>query len=199
MTATGSRLATPERKTEWLLLVYRIPSEPTRLRATAWRRLKSLGAIYLQNAVAALPASPASERALRTLRAEIGDMGGTATLLNAAPLAGGADITATFNAARDDEYDEIVDKCADFLTEIATETAAAHFTFAELEENDEDLTKLRGWHAKISARDVLGATGATGVRQALDQCATALEQFAANVYTADHDAGHGGDAGTGGN
>jgi hypothetical protein len=28
----------------WLLLVYRIPSEPTRLRATVWRRLKALGA-----------------------------------------------------------------------------------------------------------------------------------------------------------
>ena len=41
----------------WLLLVYRMPSEPTRLRATVWRRIKSLGAIYLQNSAAALPAS----------------------------------------------------------------------------------------------------------------------------------------------
>jgi len=32
----------------WLLLVYRVPSEPTRLRAAVWRRLKSLGAVYLQ-------------------------------------------------------------------------------------------------------------------------------------------------------
>ncbi|MDQ1548465.1 MAG: hypothetical protein QOD27_123, partial [Microbacteriaceae bacterium] len=38
---------------EWLVLIYKIPPEPTRLRAGAWRRLKSLGAIYLQNSVAA--------------------------------------------------------------------------------------------------------------------------------------------------
>jgi hypothetical protein len=43
----------------WLVLVYRIPSDPTRLRATVWRRLKSLGAVYLQNSAAALPASDA--------------------------------------------------------------------------------------------------------------------------------------------
>lgn len=42
----------------WLMLVYRVPSEPTRLRAAVWRRLRSLGAIYLQNsaAVAHVPA-----------------------------------------------------------------------------------------------------------------------------------------------
>jgi len=33
----------------WLLLIYRVPSEPSRLRAAVWRRIKSLGAIYLQN------------------------------------------------------------------------------------------------------------------------------------------------------
>src|SRR5262249_57473118 len=41
----------------WLLLIYRVPSEPSRLRATVWRRIKSLGAIYLQNSAAALPRS----------------------------------------------------------------------------------------------------------------------------------------------
>ncbi len=30
-------------------------AEPTRLRSTVWRRLKALGAVYLQNSVAALP------------------------------------------------------------------------------------------------------------------------------------------------
>ena len=62
----------------WLLLVYRIPSEPTRLRATVWRRLKSLGAVYLQNSAAALPATDGAERALRRLRREILEMNGSA-------------------------------------------------------------------------------------------------------------------------
>jgi hypothetical protein len=66
----------------WLVLIYRVPPEPTRLRSTVWRRIKSLGAIYLQNSAAALPTSAAAERALRKLRREIIDMSGTAVLLS---------------------------------------------------------------------------------------------------------------------
>jgi DNA-binding transcriptional regulator PaaX len=99
----------------WLLLVYRVPSEPSRLRAAVWRRLKSLGAIYLQNSAAALPSSIGAERALRKLRSQILEMGGTAALLSCAVLAGEPEVRATFQAARDDEYEEIVDKCEDFL------------------------------------------------------------------------------------
>src|ERR1700756_1441435 len=92
----------------WLLLIYRVPPEPTRLRSQVWRRIKSLGAIYLQNSVAALPASVANERALRKLRREILDMSGTAVLLSSRVLAGESDVRNTFQAARDDEYEEIV-------------------------------------------------------------------------------------------
>lgn len=59
-------------------LAYRIPREPSRLRATAWRRIKALGTIYLHNSVAALHDSWDNERALRTLRREIIELGGTA-------------------------------------------------------------------------------------------------------------------------
>jgi len=90
----------------WLLLIYRVPPEPTRLRSTVWRRIKSLGAIYLQNSVAALPASPAAERSLRRLRKEITDMSGTAMLISAAVLAGEADVRGAFQAARNAEYEE---------------------------------------------------------------------------------------------
>ncbi len=70
---TISRVQRPRARPDrgWLLLVYRVPSEPSRLRATVWRRIKSLGAIYLQSSAAALPASVAAERALRKLRSEI--------------------------------------------------------------------------------------------------------------------------------
>jgi len=126
----------------WLVLVYRVPSEPTRLRATVWRRLKGLGAIYLQNSAAALPASPSSERALRKLRHEILTMEGTAVLLACGVLAGEGDVISAFRAARDDEYEEIVDKCQDFLASIEKEFLARHFSFAELEENEVDHVKL---------------------------------------------------------
>ena len=172
----------------WLVLVYRIPSEPTRLRATVWRRLKGIGAVYLQNSVAALPASPAGERALRGLRNEIQKMGGSSQLLAAQPLAGQGDLVAIFNQARDEEYAEIISRCQDFLAEIESETTAAHFTYAELEENDEDLSKLRSWFEKVADRDVLDASRQAAARRALEQAGAALERFAENVYAAEPDA-----------
>lgn len=44
--------------------------------------------MYLNNAVAVLPASPRAERALRLLRKEILDLGGSAQLFCARALAG---------------------------------------------------------------------------------------------------------------
>jgi hypothetical protein len=172
------------------VLVYRVPTEPTRLRAAVWRRLKNLGAIYLQSAVAAIPAGPHAERALRALRNDIiENMAGKAVLLSSFPLVGETDLVAAFNAARDDEYDEIVDKCQDFLAEIEKEYAAEHFTFAELEENEEDLIKLRNWFRKVADRDTLGAQGRQATVAALQRCERALEDFANRVYAEEEHAG----------
>jgi hypothetical protein len=166
----------------WLLLIYRVPPEPTRLRSTVWRRIKSLGAIYLQNSVAALPASPAAERSLRRLRREITDMSGTAMLMSTTVLAGESDVRAAFQAARNAEYEEIVDKCEDFLRGVQKEYDENHFTYAELEENEVDLVKLKNWLAKIVERDVFGADGRAATERALELCEQSLEAYAAQVY-----------------
>jgi len=166
----------------WLLLIYRVPPEPTRLRSTVWRRIKSLGAIYLQNSVAALPASPAAERSLRRLRREITDMSGTAMLMSTTVLAGEADVRAAFQTARNAEYEEIVDKCEDFLRGVQKEYDENHFTYAELEENEVDLVKLKNWLAKIVERDVFGADGRAATERALESCEQSLEAYAARVY-----------------
>ena len=171
----------------WLLLVYRVPSEPSRLRAAVWRKLKGLGAIYLQNSAAALPASVGAERALRKLRSQILEMEGTAALMSCTVLAGEADVRAAFEAARNDEYEEIVDRCDDFLVQVKKEYLADHFTFAELEENEVDLVKLRNWFARIRQRDAFGAAGLPPAEKALDGCQQALDDYAARVYAEQSD------------
>ena len=173
----------------WLLLVYRVPSEPTRLRANVWRRLKSLGAVYVQNSVAALPPTDGAERALRRLRREILEMNGSAVLLSCSALAGEQDMVAMFQAARDDEYDEILDKCHDFHAGLDKEYAANHFTYGELEENEVELVKLKNWYAKVAARDVFGAPKRAAAVKALDACEQALERYAARVYAEQDEGG----------
>jgi hypothetical protein len=166
----------------WLLLVYRIPTEPTRLRAGVWRKLKGLGAIYVQNSAAALPWSAQGERALRALRAEIAELGGSGFLFDASLLVGQTQLVEAFNAARDDEYEEIADRCEDFLRQLGKEYEADHFTYAELEENEVDLIKLKNWLDKVRARDVFGAAGLQATVAALARCETALDDYASRVY-----------------
>ena len=65
---------------EWLLLVYRIPREPTAGRVYVWRKLKQLGAIAVQDAVWVLPATPRTREQLQWLAAEITELGGEVSL-----------------------------------------------------------------------------------------------------------------------
>ena len=67
--------------------------------------------------------------------------------------------------------------------------AVGYFSFAELEENEVDHTKLVNRLAKVRARDVLGAPGRTTAEAALEHCAKALEGYAARVY-AEEPEGH---------
>src|SRR5918994_401228 len=60
-----------EGERRWFVLVYKLPSEPSRYRASVWRQLKAAGAVYLQNGVAALPADPGAERVMRGVAQEI--------------------------------------------------------------------------------------------------------------------------------
>jgi archaellum component FlaC len=186
--ATGTAKGGTNRPLTWLVLVYRVPTEPTRLRAAVWRRLRNLGAIYLQNSVAALPADAKAERALRALRNEIIEgMGGRAQLLSSTALVGESDLVAEFNAARDDEYEEILDKCRDFHAEIDKETTVEHFTYGELEEIEADLEKLQRWYEKVKERDTFRSSRSDEVREALEKCAADLQTYASLVYQAESD------------
>lgn len=167
----------------WLILVYRIPTEPTRLRSAAWRRIKALGAVYLQDSTVAIPATPATERAMRSLRNKVdSEIGGQAVLLTGVALTGEADVTKTYNAARNDEYAAISGRCQDFLAHVAKQTACAHFTYLGLKVHEERLEKLRSSYRKVRERDLLGACGRDVTDGNLEACNKALTEFAAEVY-----------------
>lgn len=169
---------------EWFILVYKLPAEPTRLRASIWRKLRAAGAVYLQNGVAALPADAAGERVMRGVAQEIGGMEGFAHLFRGMLIGEESDLIGAFNAARDDEYGELLERCRDFHAELEKERAAGKFTFAELEENEEDLFKLQAWFEKIRRRDRFAAPLSAEVERELKACREDLEDFAAAVYEA---------------
>ena len=172
---------------EWYTLVYKLPAEPTRYRASVWRKLKAAGAVYLQNGVAALPADPGGERVMRGIVQEVNEARGVAYLLRGEAVGDEAGLVGAFDEARDAEYSEALDRCREFHAELKKESEAGKFTFAELEENEEDLAKLEAWFGKIRARDRFGAPLSTEAGQAVEACREDLEEFATSVYqAADH-------------
>src|SRR5688500_6070286 len=72
--------------TDWLLLIYSVPSQPSRLRAAVWRDLKKAGAVYLRDGVAVLPARPETTATFREIAARIVESGGEGTLVEGARL-----------------------------------------------------------------------------------------------------------------
>jgi len=94
---------------EWIALLHQLPTKPPYLRVKIWRRLQSIGAVAIKNAVHVLPKTQEHEATLQELLNEIVASGGEAILIEARLLAGmnDADIQALFDGARDADYDEI--------------------------------------------------------------------------------------------
>lgn len=177
-------MATPS----WLLLTYKVPPEPAAKRIALWRRLKGMGAVYVQNGVCLLPKTDEHVRRLKMLENDVAEMSGESVLLATVALdrAQEEKVIARFTADRDEAYRELIDRCADFEAEIAKERAANHFTYAELEENDVDLRKLKGWIEKIRKLDFYGAALGAEAEKRLRACETLLDAYARQVFDA-HD------------
>jgi hypothetical protein len=94
----------------WVLLVYRIPREPSRHRVAVWRKLQDLGALYLQDGVAALPEDAVTREQLEWLQLRVREAGGEATLWEARPgtLAEEGELVRTFRASREEAYRAII-------------------------------------------------------------------------------------------
>jgi hypothetical protein len=172
----------------WLLLTYKVPPEPAAKRMSVWRRLKGMGAVYLQNGVCLLPKTDDHVRQLKMIENEIAQAKGHAVLLETMALdrAQEEKVIARFKADRDDAYEEFIDKCDDFEREVAKEVETRHFTYAELEENDVDLKKLQGWLAKIRKLDFYGGARAAEAEERLKGCEAVLDDYAKRVFDA-HD------------
>ena len=93
----------------WLLLLYKIPPEPSARRVYVWRKLKRLGALLLHDAAWALPATPQTQERLQWLAAEIVEQGGEALLWQAQLATPGQSeaLVQRFNDQADEAYQTI--------------------------------------------------------------------------------------------
>ena len=162
----------------WLLLAVSTAGSST-LRVHAWRKLRSLGAVYLQSSVALLPAHPTTEREAARLLDRVRRSGGEGRALPIAITDPAQEqrLIDEFSAERSDEYAEIVSRVPAFLDEIAHERRLGRATYAEVEESEADLDRLQKWLARVKARDYFDATGRVEAEQAVERCAAELAAF----------------------
>jgi hypothetical protein len=132
----------------WVLLVYKIPREPTSSRATIWRKLKRLGALLLHDAVWVLPATPWTREQFQWLAVEIGELEGEAYLWESHLLLNGQTdvLMHQFQARVDAAYQEILN---------------------ELEQGEADLVALSRKYQQVRAQDYFHSEVGIQVRERL--------------------------------
>jgi len=136
----------------WVVLTYRLPAEPTRHRVAVWRELRRVGALGLQQATWAVPARDNFLAAV--------------------------DRAVELEA----EWAEFLSECTKFDDEIDKEIAIEKFTVAELDEEEQNLDRLRRWHRDLRGRDVFIAPSHEQADRRLKECGERLEEFAERVY-----------------
>ena len=171
----------------WLLVTASSAGATDSLRVTIWRKLRSLGALYLQQSVCVLPARPDVEREIRRLVDRVRANGGVARVLRITfeDANEQAQLVFEMQAARDDEYGEVLERVPAFLAELRSERDRDRATYEEVEESEADLERFRAWLAKIDRRDYFGAPRRAEAHAAVERCAQTLEAFESEAFARD--------------
>jgi hypothetical protein len=172
----------------WLLLTYRLPADRSSARVAVWREVRRSGALQLQQSVVVFPDTEEFRRALGRVRAAVAEVGGSAVAVLGEALEGGDDtrLASAWNEARAAEYGELASECEKLVAEIDKEFAKEKFTLAELDEEEAELEKLKAWHERIRARDVLESEHAGEAEAALERAGEALARYTAAVFDRTH-------------
>lgn len=169
---------------KWLVINYNLPTEPSRLRVSVWRSLRKLGAVNIQKSMWVFPHTADNYSALFKISKEIESNSGEAIVMECVFLEETHEqrVISSFNNARGEEYKELITESEKYLKELDKEISIEKFTFAELEEEEEELTKLLSWYAKLEARDIFNSPQRDLAKEKLDQAATHFEKYANMVY-----------------
>lgn len=118
----------------WLLLAYKVASEPSKRRVYVWRKLKRLGALLVNDAVWVLPANSHTREQFQWLAAEIVEMEGNAVVWESSRVVAGDEnaLVAQFVAQVDEGYRSLL---------------------AELERADADIAALSRQYQQLQAQD----------------------------------------------
>jgi hypothetical protein len=160
----------------WALLIYTVPAQPSRLRATVWRELKRVGATYLRDGVCVLPEGDQTLVAFQALADQVEALGGKATVVSGARLGPETadEVIRDSRALRSAEYAELARDARGFLDYVRLEARHRELGRAELARLERDLGKLRTWLREARSGDHFEADGRDRADALLGECAREL-------------------------
>jgi ChrB-like protein len=158
----------------WTVLVYRIPSQPSRLRLQIWRRLQALGVLYLQDAVCVLPAKAELDGEFLLVEAAIREMGGSAHLFLSSGMLLGEDerIIEDFKTAADERYAAI-----QIRVDAAIESLRRKVDISDIEAAEESLKRERVAYLRSQRIAYFGGTIETEVEAKLEELRRLLDDI----------------------
>ena len=136
--------------TRWLILHYQLPREPSAPRVSAWRKLKKLGAVLVNDTLWVLPENDRTREHFRWLTAEILEHGGQASLWASTSVLAGQD------QMLEQEFLGLVEPAYQGILQA-------------LEGDEPDLTALSRQYQQAQAQDHLKSTLGKQVKTALER------------------------------
>jgi len=169
-----------QNKTEWLLLIHQIPPKPDYFRVKIWRRLQKIGAVAIKQSVYVLPDKGQAYEDLHWIVKEISQGGGTASLSKTVFLEGlsNEQIESLFQAARDDEYEKILNDTQAFINDSAESLDNSGSIVLK---KKRELSRIQNRFAEIVAIDFFNAPGRTPAEKILAQCDVLLRETKDNL------------------
>ena len=151
-----------------------------------WRELRRAGAVPVSAGTWTLPDLPGFAPGIAAVRAAASRGGGTVAVFTATPHDGSDSgvLADAFTTVRRDEWAEFIADCGKFDAEIEREIAKHKLTFAELEEEEQSLDRLRRWHRDLAKRNAVPLPDAAAATVALDASSGNLARYAEMVYAA---------------
>jgi hypothetical protein len=146
---------------EWVLLAYRLPREPSTPRITLWRKLRRLGAVQLVDGLVALPSEAKTVEAFDWLADEVLEAGGEAWTWRGRPGS-----KAQEQALRERMTAAVVDEYAALLVEVSD---------ARQEPSRRTVERLRRDLHKIEGRDHFAPKEREQARRAIERLIAVVE------------------------
>jgi hypothetical protein len=170
---------TMEKPSSWLVIMYDVPSEPSKLKVRLWREFKRMGALYPQTSLCVLPDNTENRKVLQKIDSVI-DKNGKIVKIRGKAFSEDdqTKILQMIRVERDKQYDEILEECQEFIEDINHNVDKKKTAQEEVEEMEEVLDGLRRWLARVKGIDwVEKPAAANRVAKMLVKCQDLMDRF----------------------